>query len=88
MSTLMLIMCIFSVIVIHRNTVVTFSLKIVSLIVVVNVGFALNQVFSMYDPPHTILSKIMQAVAFFMMTQYVAMGLVFTSRQWRLFKKY
>ena len=88
MSTAMLIMCVVSVIVIERNTVVTFSLKIVSLIVVVNVGFALNQVFSMYDPPHTILSKIMQAVAFLMVTQYISLGLVFTSRQWRLFKKY
>ena len=74
MSMVMLILCLISVIVIERNTVVNFSLKIVSLIVVVNAGFALNQVFTMYDPPNSILTKIMQTVAYLMLAQYILLG--------------
>ena len=74
MSTVMLVMCLISVIVIERNTVVTFSLKIVSFIVVVNVGFALNQVFTIYDPLNSVWTKIMQTIAFFMIGQYILLG--------------
>ena len=87
MSTYMLIACTVSVFIIERNTHVAFSLKIVSLIAVINIGFVLNQVFSMFEP-HLLLSKSMQGFSYFVMGQYIPMGQIFTWRQWKLYKKY
>ena len=46
MSATVIGACICSIIIIKRNIIVPFSLKVVSLIIIINVGFILNQIFS------------------------------------------
>lgn len=82
----MLTACVICVIFIKRNIVLAFSLKIISVIVLINIGFICNQIFSEIN--ETVASDILQAISQAAISQYVPMGQTFTQRQWQLFKAY
>ena len=82
----MLTACIICVIFIKRHIVLAFSLKIIGVIILINIGFISNQIFSEIN--ETVTADIVQAISQAAISQYVPMGQMFTQRQWQLFKAY
>lgn len=65
--------CVFCIVLIKRNIVLEFSLKIIAAIMVINIGFISNQVFS--EMRHqTLGAMVMQAVSQGAVAQYIPMG--------------
>ena len=72
----MLMACIICVIFIKRNIVLAFSLKIIAVIILINLGFICNQIFSELND--TVTADIIQAISQAAISQYVPMGQMFT----------
>ena len=89
MSTVVLVFCVISAVIIRSNVSLTFSLNIVGLVTLVNIGTFLQQIFSWeYEHKQNTFLLVSQTLSVFLLTQYNALELVFTQRQWMLYKKY
>ena len=67
MASIVLLICVFCIVIIYRNTKIRFSFKVIAFVIVINFGFIFNQITSSIRN-QTLFLCILQGVCMFMIT--------------------